>query len=237
MTVDLLFLAKNRLAFTVESFRALRRNTNWERVNQLVLYDDGSTDGTLGFLERRARATGAELRQTSLGSAIRVCNDFVRRSTADLVVKIDNDAMMPPGWLDTCLGIFERHPELQLLGLEERGIAGEVPYTYQPSDWVGGLFVARRSIFAGADLPQSSRVYYGWQTWHSGRFHSGWIKPSLPVFLLDRVPFAPWSELTREYEAKGWQRPWKRYTAADAHLWAWVDSWHAGLSERAAAVA
>ena len=50
-SVDVLFLAYNRLAFTQESFKALLENTDWQYVQRLSVYDDGSVDGTREWLE------------------------------------------------------------------------------------------------------------------------------------------------------------------------------------------
>ena len=225
-TVDLMYLAKNRLAFTQESLRALRQNTNWSLVGNFVLYDDGSTDGTLEFLREQAGEMGAELRQTALGSAVLAQNHFIERSQADFMAKCDNDAMYPPNWLEIGLGILECHPELQVLCLEERGLAGDLPYSYQPAIEGDGLFIARGSLFHGKPLPAVIKKYWGWETWM--RQHSvttGWVKPSIPVFLLDRVPIEPWATFSDLYTDRGWQRALGgavlRYPMTKAHLWDW----------------
>lgn len=44
--VDLFYPAWNRLEFTRETFGALLANTEWPLVRELVVYDDGSSDGT-----------------------------------------------------------------------------------------------------------------------------------------------------------------------------------------------
>jgi glycosyltransferase involved in cell wall biosynthesis len=222
-----MFLAKNRLEFTRESLHQLRRNTNWSMVNEFVLYDDGSTDGTLEFLQEQAAEMGAELRRTNLGSAVTCGNHFIQRSKADFLAKCDNDAMYPPHWLDISLAIIRDHPELQMLCLENRNLAGVLPFTYEPAVEGDGLFVVRREIFKGADLPVVKDRYWGLERWlatHHARV--GWVKPSIPVFLLDRLPFEPWISLSRQYEASGWQRKVigavKYYDQQkDSHLWSW----------------
>jgi glycosyltransferase involved in cell wall biosynthesis len=224
MTLDLLFLAKNRLEFTRESLAALKQNTDWTLVNHLVLYDDGSTDGTLEFLEEQAVEIGVELRQTNLGSAVTAANHFIRRSRADLVAKCDNDAMYPPHWLEISLGVMQTYPELQVLSLEERDIKGEPPFSYQPAGRGDGLYIARREIFKNS-LPTVRDKYWGWEFWMlTHNIRGGWLKPSLPVFLLDRLPFEPWRSLTQEYGAKGWMRLLGcEYTMARAYLWQWCN--------------
>jgi glycosyltransferase involved in cell wall biosynthesis len=227
VTVDLMFLAKNRLEFTRESLHQLCRNTNWSMVDEFVLYDDGSTDGTLEFLQQQAAELGVELRQTNLGSAVTCGNHFIQRSKADFLAKCDNDAMYPPAWLDISFGIMQQFPELQMLCLENRNIPGEPPYGYQLAMQGDGLFVVRRDIFKGSDLPAVKDVYWGLEQWMiAHKIRTGWVSPSIPVFLLDRLPFEPWISLSRQYEAAGWQRKVigavKYYDQQkDSHLWSW----------------
>jgi hypothetical protein len=51
MRVDLLYLAFNRLAFTRLTFETLLANTDWNLVDRLLVYDDGSEDGTRAYLD------------------------------------------------------------------------------------------------------------------------------------------------------------------------------------------
>jgi len=226
--VDLLYMAKNRLEFTRESFAALERNTNWNLIRNFVIYDDGSTDGTLEFLEENAKYRNAELRQTDFGNSVDVFGDYIKRFEpgAEFFAKVDNDAMYPPNWLDISLGVLDRHAELQLLGVEYGGFndGGELPHTYilHPKGHIGGLFVARSSILQirpNEPLVSQNR-YWGWQEWVSGRkLMRGWLKPAIPTFVLDRVYFDPWISYTKKYEAAGWQRGWIRYNHSHDHLW------------------
>jgi GT2 family glycosyltransferase len=230
-TLDLAYFAKNRLAFTKESLRTLRANTDWSRVTNFVIYDDGSTDGTLEFLQQQATELGTELRQTSFGSGLTARSDFFRRSTADLLATIDNDAMYPPNWLDIGLGVMQRNPTLPMLCLENIwNLSGPLPHSYQPAPAGDGLAIIRRSIFLHGDYPVARGVYHGLDDWcRKHKLTIGWIKPSLPVFLLDRIPFDPWYSLSESYKAKGWQRDVGNmhiYRMDESYLWNWCD-WQA----------
>jgi len=223
MTTDLMFLAKNRLRFTQESFSWLRRNTNWDLIDNFVVYDDGSTDGTAEWLWEQTTKLNATFRQTNFGSGLQAGNDFVARSKADFVAKLDNDAMYPPNWLDMSLGVMQSHPELQMLGLEWMGAPGDLPYTYYEIADADGLWIARGDIFHKGNLPVVTDVYFGMHPWVSNNgIKSGRIKPSIPVFLLDRLPMDPWRSLSKEYTSKGWQRDvFPLYSADMSHLWDW----------------
>ena len=116
--VDLLFLGYNRLEFTVASLRNLLANTPRHLVGRIFLYDDGSTDGTLEFLSS-FESENTILVQTSFRSPVAIMNDFlVHRDPGPLFAKIDNDTMVCPGWLEQCLNIMDRYPEVDLLGIE-----------------------------------------------------------------------------------------------------------------------
>lgn len=228
MKVDLLFPAHNRLAFTTESWNNLLANTDWSLVRKLSAYDINSTDGTREFLKKAVAGfneTQAEFVELPLMQVIEVQMKHVESATSTYVAKIDNDTVVSPGWLRIALGVMERHPELHFLGLEAQGEVKTVPeesYTYASSRSIGGLFVARKEAFLGQH-PVAYHRYFGFAKWlldsvpHLAR---GWLKPALPFFLLDRLPFEPWAGLSKMYIERGWQRPWELYRA-DCTLWKW----------------
>jgi glycosyltransferase involved in cell wall biosynthesis len=222
MTIDLCYVAKNRLEFTQETFRRLIENTDLTAIRNFVIYDDGSTDGTREYLQRQA-ATWGTLRLTDFGSGVTPMVDFLARSDADFMAKFDNDAMLPPGWLPIALAVMERFPELELLGLECHGHQGDLPHRYEYTPILDGLFLARGSLLRGRSRPVATSAWDGWGQWVlDNKVRAGWLNPSIPVFLLDRVPLEPWQSLTREYVARGWQRPWAQYNPA-VNWWSWCN--------------
>lgn len=188
-------------------------------------------------------------------------NDYVARADpADVVAKIDNDVIVPPGWLDACHAVMEAHPDLDLLGieppasrvphfpgmrrsptpeLEESKIVGghytdgelvNGKYTdewvpgYAPCPSIGGIGLMRTKAFLVNEPIKPDGIYGGFTSWQIAhpRIRKGWIVPPLQLFLLDRLPERPWSDLSRVYEARGWQRPWQKYPAsAKDALWGW----------------
>lgn len=226
-TVDLLYLASNRRAFTEESFTALEANTDWFLVRRLFVYDDGSTDGTTTFLKEFSKCIETEVlfQESSFGDPVGVMADFIERSEAPLLAKIDNDAMVPDGWLNEAVGVMRRHEELDLLGLEPvHGVADSESRGYETAERIGGLVLMRKRAFANS-VPQSGQKYCGWWDWQTkagADLVKGWLKPGIPIFMLDRLPFEPWMSMTKEYERNGWQRHWWNYDPVDdAALWKW----------------
>jgi glycosyltransferase involved in cell wall biosynthesis len=227
VAVDLLYLACNRLEFTRETFSALLANTGWNQVHELFVYDDGSSDGTREWLEEAIQRVPATHRmvRTRFGSPVAAMAHFIESASAPMLAKTDNDAMLPPGWLEAGLRVYDQHPELHFLGIEamyphEEGSG--VRREYAPAQFISGLGLYRRAAFARS-RPQAYQKWFGLEEWQIAQWPGlvrGWIRPALPVFLLDRIPFQPWAGHTGRYVQRGWQRSWPKYDP-QCTLWKW----------------
>lgn len=231
MTVDVLYVAWNRAAFTEFSFRMLLENTDWSLVRRLVVHDDGSSDGTRPVLDgyrRRVAELGVDAVwdfHRHLGSAPAVMNDYVRGSDADWFAKVDNDIVVPPGWLGKMLQVIQVEQfegrGVDALGMEAGRGLPETPewdgiYRFEEGTHMGGVGLIR--VGALQRLPQMEGQDEWTKLQHeygrvrgNGQLGIGWINPDLPVVQLDRVPFDPWASLSAEYVAAGWGRPWGKY--------------------------
>ena len=95
-------------AFVAALPASLPRGLDWE----CILVDDGSTDGTAAWLRGlappfRAAATGA-----NHGFAV-ACNCGAREAGGDVLALLNNDLVLPPGWLDPLLrGLRRRRAAL-----------------------------------------------------------------------------------------------------------------------------
>lgn len=249
MSLDILFLSKNRLEFTKASLAALMANTNWDLVRYLWLCDDNSTDGTQDLM---AGITGDYVRRLpkgNYGAPAEVMKAFINREDApNMFFKLDNDCILPPGYLDTCAGVMERHPELDLLGVEppasrtphhacqaqpmpipeqvgpffrQEALAG-----YARARSIGGIGLMRTKAFRENAALEPHSIYGGFTDWQykHPKLVIGWMVPPIRCFLLDRMCVAPWKDLSRDYIAKGWQRAWSTYPMkAKDDLWGWWD--------------
>lgn len=218
--IDILYLAYNRLEFTRASLASMKANTDWSQVRRVVIYDDGSTDGTFELVTAFKCPCQVEIINTSLRSPVAIMNRYLQSDPAPIFAKIDSDVMLPAGWLTECLGLMDANPGVDLLGIEAmHETATDGPRSLVPAEFIGGIGLMRSSAFRTLPEPQGRFGFTYWQQISPAK--KAWIKPALPVCLLDRMPFAPWSELSRDYIREGWQRPWQAYGAANASLWDW----------------
>lgn len=228
MTVDILYLAWNRREFTEFTFGQLLANTDWERVQRLVVYDDTSEDGTAEFLADAINrsAVPAELRIVDLKSPPAVMNHYVTRSDAEFFAKIDNDIVVPPGWLEAMMGVHEDVPGIELLGMES-GRMGKpwdgCTYGFEEGSHTGGVGVFRTSAFAKRPPMEERAGRFGFTEWQRiYRPVRGWITPDLLLTSLDQIPFEPWRSLSEQYIENGWQRRWHTYDEVhNATYWEW----------------
>lgn len=217
MSVDVLYVAWNRREFTEHSFRWLLENTAWDLVEGIVVYDDSSEDGTQEYLRQAIKSVPLrqrELRVVDFKSPPAVMNHYVSMSTATFFAKVDNDIVLPAGWLEAMMGVYEDHPEIELLGTEagRMGVRkdGE-PYGFEPGSHTGGVGLFRRKAFTTRPKIEQ-RGRFGFTEWqHVYRPVRGWVRPDLMVSSLDQIPFDPWRSLSESYIERGWQRRWPVY--------------------------
>lgn len=240
MTVEILYLAWNRKAFTQTTFELLLTNTDWSRVERLVVYDDGSRDGTRGWLASNVGRCPVphELRRSRFRSPPATMNDYLARTYADVFVKLDSDIAVPPGWIDPLLKVMAANEELELLGMQAGMGAdprdpspawpdghwvtpvGDRHFSWVPSSHIGGVGAMRVSAFRSRPaIGEAGR--FGFTEWqHELEPVRGWLSPCVRAIQLDLVPVEPWASLARRYLANRWAREWPPYQ--DPFWWDWL---------------
>jgi len=105
MKAAILFLSYNRREYTMEALDFLLRNTPVE--HDILCYDNGSTDGTAEWVANRAedeRDAGRRVffigakQNKGIAKAMNVFFDIYPH--VDWYGKVDNDTVVPEGWLD-----------------------------------------------------------------------------------------------------------------------------------------
>lgn len=227
MKVDVLYLCHGRKRFTAETLPILLQNTNWSRVNEFIVYNDATPDHhETSELLQRILPDGVTVRQTNLASPVGVMNHFLWRSDCDAFAKIDNDIIVPSGWLDSMIDVLDHDQSLQLLGMEPGMSAQKAPeltpecYTWTPASHIGGVGLMRTSAFDRPWPRPNGR--FGFTEWqHHYVPERGWIEPDLRMFALDQLPFEPWIETTQRYVDQDLNRAWPKYPRDMDFYWSW----------------
>lgn len=241
--IDILYLAKGRPEFTRASAEALLCNTDWIGAEaSLTVYTDGTAPDRISSIEPLCQLgfSEAACRCAHYGGPVAIMNHFLSEPGSDIFVKLDNDVIVPPGWLERGLRVMDEHPELDLLGIEPPASRTPAPHSgvrrvpapeegllgagYARCDSIGGIGFMRRSAFANrAPMKPYADGRGGFGDWQlqNKDVVKGWIVPPLNVFLLDRLPMEPYASLSKKYIAEGIQRPWTQYPDSAKHLWEW----------------
>lgn len=221
MLVEILYVAWNRLEFTSATWDWMCAHTNWDLADSIVVYDDGSEDGTQEFLREAVERAPvpAELRIGDFRSPPAIMNHYIATAyRGRTFAKIDNDIALPGGWLDKMVSVMNASPEIDLLGMEAGMIAMQgrdgktwERYEYEPATHIGGVGLMRAEAFKSRpSIPFRGR--YGFTEFQDRyKLSAAWIKPDIDCPSLDRIPEEPWASLTEEYIDKGWSRPWSKY--------------------------
>jgi GT2 family glycosyltransferase len=134
----------DNLAFTRMCLEALLANTRDEAVEVLVV-DNGSADGTphylreLAALDPRVRLV---LNPRNAGFA-RACNQGLALARGNLLVLLNNDALVPPGWLARVRTALA-DPSIGLAGPATNRIGNEAEVEVAYDTWGGFLDEAMR---------------------------------------------------------------------------------------------
>ncbi len=113
---SIIVVTYNNLALTRLCLESLFRNTEYPSY-EVIVVDNKSTDGTPEYLSRMAERhdnLAAILNDTNNGFA-KANNQGIERSTGDYLVLINNDTVVPQGWLSRLLPHL-RDPEVGLVG-------------------------------------------------------------------------------------------------------------------------
>jgi GT2 family glycosyltransferase/glycosyltransferase involved in cell wall biosynthesis/thioredoxin-like negative regulator of GroEL len=122
--VSIIILAHNQLADTRQCLASIERHTPIP--HELILVDNGSTDGTPDFFRDYAAArkdVRVILNRANLGFS--AGNDLgLTLARGETVLLLNNDTVLTSGWLERMLSVFERHPETGLVGPTSNSVSG-----------------------------------------------------------------------------------------------------------------
>lgn len=225
------------------SFGELIRNTNWgeiklhkehtENIGRVFIADDASEDGTREYLEEAAKDIPVPVifSEGAFRGPVRAMNwylDVAGSPDGAKFIKIDNDFVVCPGWLDEVALVDYLNPGIDIIGMEPMHGPPAAPPAkrkIREAPWIGGKGLIRHRAFTycrpAASGPGGRRGFTEYQSRHK-EIIKGWIEPDLPCFGLDQLPFEPWISLTEESEKRKWARRWGPYDDSMYGYWEWL---------------
>ncbi len=113
MSVDLLLITWNRRHYLEKTIECLLSDPT---EFNLYCWDNGSEDGTQDIIANLddPRVVERHMSRENVGQAP-ACFWFFERAQSDLIGKIDDDILLPEGWITQIAPMLRRHPEFGLL--------------------------------------------------------------------------------------------------------------------------
>ncbi|MBI5275313.1 MAG: glycosyltransferase [Burkholderiales bacterium] len=151
-TVSVVVLCYNNLALTQACLASVEQHSHWPRL-ELVVVDNASTDGTADWL-REFAATRAwvklVLNDKNLGFAAGN-NSGLAAATGDVLVMLNNDTQVSPGWIHGLWHHLVRDETLGMVGPVTNNIGNEAKVEVGYSDPAGmPAWAATRAVrFSG----------------------------------------------------------------------------------------
>jgi GT2 family glycosyltransferase len=136
----------DNLAFTRMCLESVLADRGRAR-HELVVVDNGSTDGTPEYLRELAESNPNVriVLNTVNGGFARACNQGLAASSGAVIVLLNNDTLVPPGWL-TRLSGWLGDPTIGLVGPLTNRIGNEAEIDVPYETWAGLVeFAAERS--------------------------------------------------------------------------------------------
>ncbi|MSU63938.1 MAG: glycosyltransferase [Pedosphaera sp.] len=122
---SILILTYNQLAHTKACLESILRHT--PEPYELILVDNGSTDGTPEYLREYAaqhERVGVIANQTNRGFAAGN-NQGLALATGRQVLLLNNDTVVTPGWLGNMLKVLRAHPQAGVVGPRSNRVLGK----------------------------------------------------------------------------------------------------------------
>ncbi len=99
--------------FTYTCLKSVHANTP-AGIYEVIIVDDASPEPAAQTL---AAITGARVERNAANLGfVASCNHATRMARGEIVVLLNNDTIVTPGWLDALLDVFDQHPDAGLVG-------------------------------------------------------------------------------------------------------------------------
>lgn len=113
---SIVILTWNQLPLTQACLESISRNT--PEPYQLIMVDNGSSDGTVLWLREQARTDGRitvieNIRNRGFAAG---CNQGISAALGEYILLLNNDTVVTEGWLSGMREILDRYPDAGIVG-------------------------------------------------------------------------------------------------------------------------
>lgn len=130
MKTSIVILTLNQLPLTIQCLESIWKNTS--SPYELIFVDNGSKDGTVDYLRNLGDRIILIENPHNFGFA-KGCNQGVEVATGDQILFLNNDTILPPGWLEPMVEALYSNDDVGIVGPVTNYISGQqkinVPYT------------------------------------------------------------------------------------------------------------
>ena len=192
-SVHVLFLTFNRLYYTEITLPALLESSE-NASYKIRIVDNGSTDGTVEYLKKLSHPQIERVIYNRKNEGlVKPTKNFWKESKAEFIGKIDNDILVPKGWIEKLVDAHKKIPDLGVAGLchfrkEDFNKVSvsqkveEINGVYiRRQPWIGGNYIMKRStVLQHREYRQSrklfqNRILYGFNKFQKKLSEKGYI--------------------------------------------------------------
>lgn len=176
MKLSIIVITWDRLDFTKQCLEAIFKTTEKLRDKEIIVIDNGSTDGTVSYLcelEKKGKISLAFFNENK--GCGKATNIGMAKAQGEFIVEVDNDTELLEGWWKEGFRLMEATEKIGQIGFLE----GTLPMKLELSGIdiappnVAGTWMMRRKFYdMGLRWPEESWKEIPWQA----VLFSAWIK-------------------------------------------------------------
>lgn len=141
IAVSIIIPVYNNLKFTRDCLASIHKNTAREITYEIIVVDNGSTDGTAAFLQQeQARGRVRVLANAENLGFARACNQGARAAWGQYLVFLNNDTKVLPGWLAALVDSARKDEKTAVVG-------AKLLYADDTVQHAGVVFDADRKVY------------------------------------------------------------------------------------------
>ena len=176
LKLSIIVITWNRLDFTKKCLEAIFKTTKKLKDKEIIVVDNGSTDGTIDYLcelEKREKINLAFFSENE--GCGKATNAGMAKAQGEFIVEIDNDIEMQEGWWEEGFRLMEATEKIGQIGFLEASLPMKLELfgiDVAPPNVAGAWIMRRKFYDMGLRWPEESWKEVPWQA----ILFSAWIK-------------------------------------------------------------